>query len=197
MKDSDDAGLNLGRWLGRRDAFGLMAGRCSAAEAEVLRRIRNERMYREVDGSWDEFCRKRVGVSKRHVDRTLRLLEEFGPAYFHVAQMTHVTADEYRAISAHVGEDGVRVDGAVVALLPENSEQVSAAVGELLRRTRPAPVRAAVTPADAALKRVEAAADSLAAAGTVFDTNQQLRLAHEVCRILEAARAQGVCLMKT
>ena len=61
-----------------------------------------------------------------------RLLDEFGPTYFHVAQMTHVTAEEYRAIAPHVSADGLRLDGDVVALLPENSEQVSAAVAELL-----------------------------------------------------------------
>src|SRR5512133_4183419 len=55
------------------------------------------------------------------------------------------TSEEYRAIAPHVSADGVRVDGAVVALLPENSEQVSAAVAELLARERPAKAKPALS----------------------------------------------------
>jgi hypothetical protein len=181
-----DAGLEVGRWLGRREAFGLIASGCSAAEAETLRRIRNEKMYRQVNRTWEEFCTKRVGICKRHVDRTIRLLEEFGPAYFHVAQMTHVTADEYRAIAGHVGEDGVRVDGAVIALLPENSERVSAAVAELLTRERPEKATA-VSPVDALLKRCESVADSLAALDVPLDAKQKWRLSQEVTRMVHSA----------
>jgi len=111
---------DLARWLGRRDAFAVMAGGCSAAEAETLRRIRDEKLYRNTGLTWDAFCVRRLGVSRRNVERTLRLLDEFGPAYFHVAQVAHVTVDQYRAIAHSVGNDGVRLDGAVVALLPEN-----------------------------------------------------------------------------
>jgi len=135
---ADPGGVALGRWLGRRDAFAAVAGRCSAAEAQSLQQIRETRAYKEVEPNWEEFCARHVGVSRRQVDRTIRLLEEFGPAYFHVAQMTHVTPDEYRAIAPHVGEDGVRVDGTVIALLPENSEKVSSAVAELVKRQKPA-----------------------------------------------------------
>ena len=70
-------------------------------------------------------CKTRLGVSRRPIERTLRLLDESGPAYFHVAQMAHVTPEEYRAIAPHVGPDGVRFDGAVLPLLPESSEQIS------------------------------------------------------------------------
>ena len=31
----EPAGFKLGQWLGRREAFGLIAGRCSAAEIET------------------------------------------------------------------------------------------------------------------------------------------------------------------
>src|SRR4051794_30815992 len=91
----EPAGIELGRWLGRREAFAAVAGRCSAAEAESLRRIRNERAYLEYDPSWEQFCIKRLGVSRRQIDRMLRLLDEFGTVYFLVAQLTHVTPEEY------------------------------------------------------------------------------------------------------
>ena len=33
--------LDLGIWLGRKQAFSVVAGRCSAADAECLRQIRD------------------------------------------------------------------------------------------------------------------------------------------------------------
>src|SRR5262249_13199135 len=48
--------VELGNWMGRREAFGLMAGRCSAADAECLRRMRDDRSYRDLNCSWEDFC---------------------------------------------------------------------------------------------------------------------------------------------
>lgn len=192
MEPAQNAAVNLGRWLGRREAFGLIAGRCSAAEAESLRRIRDERSYLQVAKTWAEFCERRLGIHPRKVQRTLRLLDEFGPSYFHVAQMAHVTPDEYRAIARHVSEEGVRLDGAVVALLPENTEQVSAAVAELIERERPAKAAPAECAADTVLKRCGSAADELAAFAGGLDPVQRLKLTSELCRLLRAAASHGV-----
>jgi hypothetical protein len=101
--------VNLGRWLGRREAFGLIAGRCSAAAAESLRHIRDEKLYRGVSRNWDEFCSAYVGVSRRNVERNIRLLEEFGPAFFHVSQIAHIGPEEYRAIAEHVSMEAGRI----------------------------------------------------------------------------------------
>src|SRR3954451_13027527 len=98
--------FDLGKLLGRREAFGLLAGRCSAAEVESLRRIRDEKLYLESSKNWDEFCTNHLRASRRKVDKHIGLLNEFGPAYFQVAQLTRITADEYRAIAPHVTPDG-------------------------------------------------------------------------------------------
>jgi hypothetical protein len=175
----------LGRWLGRHDAFASVAGRCSAADAQSLREIRDRKLYKELGLSWDEFCSERLRSSRRQIDRTLRLLDEFGPSYFHVAQMAHVTADEYRAIAPHVGEDGIRVGGAAIALLPENSERVSAAIGELLQRERPAKP-AAITP-DAVVKRCEALASAVASLPRAIGDEDRTRVAQAIGRVLDSA----------
>jgi hypothetical protein len=192
QSQSDPAAMDLGRWIGRREAFALVAGRCSAAEAESLRHVRENRQYKQFAPSWEEFCSKRLGVSRRHIDRTLRLLDEFGPAYFHVAQMAHVTADEYRAIAPHVGDDGVHMDNAVIALIPENSEKISAAVAELIRRERPAKEKDA--PADAVLKRCEAVAESLSSLDGL-DLDQKLSLAASLAHLRKAAAGLGVLML--
>jgi hypothetical protein len=186
--------VDLGRWMGRREAFAAVAGRCSAAEAETLRRIRDERIYKQHNLTWEEFCVKRLRSSRRNIERTLRLLDEFGPAYFHVAQMAHVSVEEYRAIAPHVSAEGVRVDGSVIALLPENSEQLSAAVTELLEREKPAKERPALS-FDAAVKRCEAALKAVEGLTASLEPIQAMRLATTVSRLRRAAAEKGAQMM--
>jgi hypothetical protein len=196
---SDPAGVDLGRLIGRREAFAAVAARCSAADAESLRRIRDEKVYRRLGLTWDEFCVKRLGSSRRNIERTLRWLDEFGPAYFHVAQMAHVSPEEYRAIAPHVSAEGVRVDDAVIALLPENSEQLSAAVAELLGREKPVkekPVKE--KPAlsfDAAVKRCEAALEAVKGLTGTLEPIQAMRLTTAVSRLRRAASEKGAQTM--
>jgi hypothetical protein len=127
--------VELGSWIGRREAFALVAGRCSAADVECLRRLREERNYSYLKCNWDAFCTRYLKVSRRSADRMIGYLEEFGPAYFHLTKLTHVTVSEYRQIAASVSEAGVELDGSVVALLPENTSLLSAAIMQLLERT--------------------------------------------------------------
>jgi hypothetical protein len=191
---AEPAGVDLGRWMGRREAFAAVAGRCSAAEAETLRRIRDEKIYKQYGLTWEEFCVKRLGSSRRNIERTLRLLDEFGPEYFHVAQMAHVSPEEYRAIAPHVSAEGVRVDGAVIALLPENSRQVSAAVAELLEREKPVKEKPALS-FDAAVKRCEAALQAVEGLTGSLQPIQAMRLATVVSRLRRAAAEKGAKTM--
>ena len=48
--------LELGIMLGQRRAFGLVAGRCSAAQAECLRKVRDEKTYLKFASSWASFA---------------------------------------------------------------------------------------------------------------------------------------------
>ncbi len=184
---------NLDRWLGRREAFGLIAGRCSAAEVESLRRIRNERLYRSRARTWEEFC-SQIGVSRRNVERSIRALEEFGPSFFHLAQLTHLKPEEYRAIAANVTEDGVRIEGEVIAFLPENTGKVTAAVAQLLGRERRPIVKLAATPFELALNRCQAASQSLDKL-PVLKPAQKIRLAAVLVDMREKAQALGVPLL--
>ena len=117
----DARAFNLARWLGRREAFGTIAGRCSAADVECLRQIRNQKLFQDLAPSWDEFCTKDLRLSRRKVDRDIRYLEEFGPPFFLLAQLVRITPQQYRAIAPHVAGDGIHVDGRVVALLESNA----------------------------------------------------------------------------
>jgi hypothetical protein len=65
--------------MGQNHAFGLIAGRCSAAQADGLR---HEKQYKRCTEKWDDFRLKYLKMSRVEADRTIKLLEEFGPAYF-------------------------------------------------------------------------------------------------------------------
>ena len=187
--------MDLGRWLGRREAFSLVAGRCSGAEVESLRQIKEKRLYLTVAPNWEAFCELHVGANRRNVERSIRLLEEFGPAYFQVAHMAHIGPEEYRAIAAHVDEGGVRFDGSVVALLPENSGQIAAAVNELLHRAEPEkPAKQPDSFADV-LKRFESAAQFLDESKAYPDTRQKLDMAAIFRHMRVSAARKGVLIL--
>jgi len=123
--------FDLGTWLGRRQAFGMMAGKSVAADAECLRQIRDRRLYKNKTSTWAEFCSRYIGASKPHVDRMIRHLEEFGPQFFQLSEFTRIPLETYRAIAPHVTEDGLQFEGERIPLTQENSEKIAAAVAEL------------------------------------------------------------------
>jgi hypothetical protein len=132
MSPADDAGeFTLGMILGNRRAFAAVAGRCSAADAECLRRIRDQKLYLRRAATWEEFCPQHLGLSRAHANRIIRNLEEFGPDYFEVAQLTRIKPEQYRTIAPAIREKNIHVDGQAIALIPENSDRVTAAVAEL------------------------------------------------------------------
>jgi len=139
MLPADEAGeFTLGMMLGNRRAFAAVAGRCSAADAECLRRIRDQKLYLRRAATWEEFCPNHLGLSRAHANRIIRNLEEFGPDFFEVAQLTRITPEQYRAIAPAIREKNIHVNGQAIALLPENSDRVTAAVAELRQAAPPA-----------------------------------------------------------
>jgi hypothetical protein len=68
-KKVEDA-LEIGRWLGRREAFSLVAGRCSAADAKCLRELRESKKYKELGLTWEECCKQKVGTCRSVADQT-------------------------------------------------------------------------------------------------------------------------------
>jgi len=130
--------LELGSMIGQRKAFGSVAGRCSAAEAAAIRRTREERLYRASGLPWQNFCPRYLGMSRTQADRLIQLLEEFGPEFFVVSQLTRIPPEAYRGIASAVKDGQIHWQGEAIALLPDNSEKVAAAVAGLRECARPA-----------------------------------------------------------
>jgi hypothetical protein len=132
-----DRNFDLGNWLGRRQAFSMMAGRASAADIECLRTIRDQRLYKAKAQRWSDFCSQYVGASRPQVDRLIRYLEEFGPNYFELTNVTRISPETYKLIAPHVCAEGIQLDGKTIPLAQENGAAVAAAVAELRRRAEP------------------------------------------------------------
>ena len=184
--------LNLGQWLGRREAFGAMAGRCSAAEVECVRRIRNEKLYRGHARTWGEFCTKHLGANRVSVEANIRLFDELGPAYFHVAQLAHITPAEYRRIAPRIAADGLDAGGETIPLVPENRDRIAAVIGEVRRNARQVPHPPKPAAFEAALEHCQAAASLLETLFSPPSFDRQLVMVAVLHRVRDAAARLGI-----
>lgn len=190
-----DPGLDLGRVLGQRRAFGAVAGRCSAAHAHLLRRIRDEKLYLPIAPSWRRFCGAYLAITCRHADRLIALLNRFGPTYFEISQLVGISPRQYLQIEPVIREHSVLVNGEAVSLIPENAPKVLEAVGQLLRDARR--TRRADPPPDTLRARVV----TIASRGKAI-ANQLVALYNSACSerdrefILESATEIRMILMQ-
>ena len=137
MQNESNEVLELGVVLGQSQAFGLVAGRCSAAQAESIHRLRTQKLYKSVTDHWGDFCPQFLKMSSSQADNIIRLWEEFGAGYFELAQLTRVSPETYRAIEPAVENGVLNLNGEQIELTLENSRKVAAAVAEV-RRSLPA-----------------------------------------------------------
>jgi hypothetical protein len=126
--------LELGVWLGRHQAWALVASRCSAADAHALRVIRDENLYRHVGLNWEQFCKQHAGCSYKTADRIINRFREFGESYFNLSQIVNIPESEYRALQPAIADNAIEFDGRRIAINRENTEQLIEAVHTLRAR---------------------------------------------------------------
>jgi hypothetical protein len=131
------AAIDLGRILGQRRACVALGGRCSAAHAQLLRRIHDEKLYLAVAPSWRAFCGAHLAISRRHADYLIGLLKRFGPIYFELSQLVGLSVKQYLAIEPAIRENNLIIDGAAISVIPENSPKILEAIGTLLNGSKP------------------------------------------------------------
>jgi hypothetical protein len=182
-----DEAFDVGAWVGRRQAFALVAGRCSAADADILSKIREEKLFRTIEATWEDFCIKRLGMTRSYVDRMIRLYKELGPEFSKLNSFTRIKPAEYRRIAGAVTADGMTFGGEVIPLEPENASRLAEAV-KTFRQDSTAeaestdPAEQAFTKAERAMKSAIAEFQRLQA--MTLDDNGRLKLviALESCR---------------
>jgi hypothetical protein len=135
--EKDNALLDLGKRVGRHQAFDLIAKRCTAADAETLKSIRDNAEYKRLGLTWKQFCEQELGVSRVYADQQIHCIEKYGAAYYRVAEIVPLSSETYELISSAVTDGCIEVDGDRVPLTRENRRQVAAAVKKLRERSDP------------------------------------------------------------
>src|SRR3954463_12885720 len=105
MKEEHDSVLNLGKRLGRHQAFDLVAKRCSAADAETIKAIRDSGEYKELGLNWAQFCEQELGISKAFADRQIQNRELYGAAYFRISEVMQISGETFKMIEGSVKDD--------------------------------------------------------------------------------------------
>ena len=171
IKTFDEAIFNLGTRLWRRQAFGLIAQRCSAADAECLSEIKDQKLYLAVEDTWDEFCPNRLGISRALADKIVRQLRDLGPDYFKLNSFAKISPTEYRRMAFAVTGEGLTHNGETIPLEPDYAPKLLEAVDAL--RSELAPALSPADPADQAFAKAE---KSLHAALAEFHRLQGMNL---------------------
>jgi hypothetical protein len=120
--------FDLGAWLGRGQAFGMLANQCSAAQAQCLRTIHDSGAYESLSLTWADFCELHVGLSRQRVDTLMQNLEEFGATYFRLSEIVRISPDSYRQIAPKIDGDSIEIGDEKVAIIPENAARIRNAV---------------------------------------------------------------------
>ena len=126
--------FELGQWLGRHQALAWIANRCSAADAQTLRHIREEKLYRALDQNWEEFCRDYAGFSHKKADRVIDCLDEFGDSYFNLTEILKIPVPEYRALQHAIEDNQLEFEGRRIPISREQTQELLEAVRTLRGR---------------------------------------------------------------
>jgi len=180
--------LTLGTWLGRKQALGMIAGRCTVAEIECLIHVYEHKLYLAVDPTWDDYC-KRLGVSRRTAERLIRQYQQQGPNLAKLNSFTRIKPSEYRLFAAAVTDEGLVHNGETIPLEPENGPKLTQAVEAIRLEAAPEP-----EPSDPAARAFGKAEKALKSVIVEFGRLQSMKLDDDsriqLALSVEAARNQ-------
>jgi hypothetical protein len=193
-----EGSLELGTWMGRRQAFGIVSGKCSAADVECLRVIRDQKMYRSMGLDWREFCERHTGISKRYADQLIRQLEDLGPAYFRLCEVMRISPKSFRLIAGAVSEGAVEYQGESIPIRPENVVRLREAIQEMQKQAGSEQARAEAPQKrlslDSTERQFERCLDAIEAR---LDEKPDLAECQRIHRLLSAGASRLVALSRT
>jgi hypothetical protein len=125
--------VELGKWIGRRQAFGMIAAKCGAADAQCLKRIKEGGEYKTLGLNWEQFCDQHLGIDRKTAERIIASFEEFGAAYFNLSNVTRISPTTYRLIAGAVDETTIQLDGEKILITKVNAARIAEAVASLTK----------------------------------------------------------------
>jgi hypothetical protein len=123
--------IESGAWIGRQQAFAVIASKCSAAQALALKEMKASGAYQQLGLTWHDFCLQYVGVSRERTDAIIRQYDEFGEAYFRLSQIAQISPETYREIAPKVEGGAVEIDGQQIELTLPNASRIRAAIKKM------------------------------------------------------------------
>lgn len=187
--------MDLGIQLGQRRSFAVVSGRCTAAHAETLRKIRDEKLYRTYTTSWEAYCGPHLKITRRHADRLIAQLNEFGPAYFEIAAMAGLTPEQYRAIEPCIRENALHLGAEVIALIPANSPAIADAVTRMLAPRRSSGAAPTPTKVPTVMERIAELELEMRATAQHYEhlLNSRISVYHQEC-VVDSLRSMRILL---
>jgi hypothetical protein len=120
--------IALGTWIGREQAFNALAQQCSSARVACLKQVRDTDAYKSLNLPWEEFCPEHAGISRKHADRLIAHLAEFGVPYFQLTDIVPVSPAAYRDIKPNIVDGTIEFRGEQILITPENAVKIKAAI---------------------------------------------------------------------
>ena len=137
--------IDAAAWVGRQQAFAVIASKASAAQAQCLKQVKGDRLFEKLGITWEEFCLSHVGLSRQSADRLIQQYEEFGEAYFKLSELARISPQTFRQIADSVDDETITMNGEEIALVPENAP--ASAPGWMPSAPRPREARRRTEPA--------------------------------------------------
>jgi hypothetical protein len=130
MNDQTEAPVSVATatWIGREQAFNVLAQQCSSARVACLKQVRDTEAYKSLNLTWEEFCPQQAGISRSQADRLISHLSEFGAPYFQLTDIVPVSPAAYREIEPAIVDGTIEFRGEQVPIARENAVKIKAAV---------------------------------------------------------------------
>jgi hypothetical protein len=156
--------FQLGAWTGSHRAFALVANRCSAADAECLKQIRDSGDYKELDVNWEQFCIQYAGLSRSQAEQYIQCFEEYGDTYRRVAEVMSMAPGTFRLIAGSITDKGLEYHGEYIPLVKENRPQIAVAVKAIRaeHRAKKPPALATVASLQTSMEKLLTTATAIA-----------------------------------
>jgi len=156
--------LQLGKWVGRGQAFAVNASHSLLSQAKCWKEIHDSGSYKATGLNWDEFCTQEIGLSRQYVEELIENLEKYGETFCQLLQIVKISPDVYRAILPKIDGEAIEIDGEMVPIAPENAGRIRAAVLQMrsdLRQANEKPAKDPVTAVHTRMKGCVAAISRL------------------------------------
>jgi hypothetical protein len=137
--------------------------------------VYDNKLYLAVEASWEDYCKNRLGISRRTAERLIRNYKQYGPNLARLNCFARIKPGEYRLFAAVLTDDGLLYNGETIPLEPENTPRLAQVV-EAIREQSAGPEPEPLDPAARAFAKAE---KSLQNALAEFSKIQAMKLDDE------------------